>query len=231
MLLLLIDAGYKFEPKGNYNSFEPRDISSTQSKNKELRIYLNTVSIVDGSRDVIIYNVDDLKVKQVTTLVNMLYDKHPDVRVIMTCRYEEDVSKHILQLLGLRKKKLRTPGTKREPSFFEKLTNYIRTRQPVEKGLMLPFLKSMGFNERLAEPNRELVAELDQMLFETHEEYLSYAWSGLHVPQKIRPSFKEVFKPEKVKKPKKTPVARKTRRAKKKEKIKKSKAQKLADYF
>lgn len=233
MLYLIIDAGQKFKPKHDYDKFESRDISSVKSKNRRLRILLRTVSFITDTRLVVIYDVDDLNARESTTLVEMLYDKHPDVKVIMTCKYEEDVSKHIRNMLGLRKKKVRSPGIKRERSFFDKLKLYIQTNVPVEQGLLLPFIKGIGFNRKLTSYNKELVAELDEMLFETHEEYLSYAWAGLHKPQKIRPKFKEVFKPEKVKKPKKTSVARKTRRVKKKQKTKvnRTKASRLRDFF
>ena len=219
MLYLVVDPGDNYIPKAHHENFYHNDIPNVMSKSGALRVALNSVSIVTKTRSVNIFHVDKLNVKQVTLLVGMLYDKHHAVKVALTCTDEKKVSKHITNMPSLVRKKLRAPGVKRDASFFEKLKSYIRERKTPEIGLLLPFFRAIGTNEKLKPENQDLLIRLDTMLFETNSEYLAYAWAGQHRRQKINPVFKSVFKPEE-KKVKIDPIVKKTRKAKPKQRVK-----------
>lgn len=230
MLYLINDPGENYIPKGDYVSFHPNDIPNTASKANTLRVALKSKSILSKRKSVVIYNVNKLNAKQTSLLVGMLYDKHNTVKVVMTSTNEKEVNNHIKNMPGLRHKKIRAPGVKREATFFEKLTSYIQFKKVPETELLLPFVRSMASNQKLSEHNQELLVQIDSLMFETNSEYLTYAWAGLHRRQKIRPSFKSVYK-EKEKKVKIDPVVKKTRRAKKKTSVEKKRKVGLHRYF
>ncbi len=215
MITLLIDPQGKFKTEEKYLTIDYTELPKSFASSTEIHGIIMSKSLDGSDKYILIDGVDKLDEKKSALLTRILTSKPDSTYILLTARSEESVSKHILNLAPIVKRIRGTTATKERSVWQNLKMSYMSRRIPADDEMPL-LLKSVVDTRTVSEPNRELAAELDCMLFKTHTRYLAVAWAGLHKKQSVSIVIKSFKKKENKQKVKKQPKPNKIKKAKKK---------------
>ena len=200
MITLLIDK--KGVSLDNYIIIDYSDLPNTFDSGVDLQRLLHSKSLDGKDRYIAIDGVDNLDARKSSLLKKFLSSLPTTTKVLLTAQNEHNVSNHILQLQP-RIKRIKGSRSKKEPTLWENMRLNMLTRQIPNDDDMYMFMRTIGDTVEVMEDNRELACRIDEMLFETHTEYLTTAWAGLHRKERTKLTIKPTKKKEKKPKMKK----------------------------
>lgn len=229
MIVLLVDPHGSYVMDSDTIIFDKHEVPKSRKSAGNILRVITTMPMEGQPKKVAFMNIDELTKTQAGTLSEILFRAHKDIRIVLTALAEYNVDE-LIKSLGLKTMHVSRDSKTKELNFYQNLLSYLTSRKIPNNNELFIFFKVLGHSPDLCEYNKNLLLELDKLLFKTHNEYIATAWAGLHRIEKIRLVF-----PRKRKQPPKIEAltSRKyTNAAKKKRKQSKKKIKKtLGDYF
>lgn len=213
MITLLIDSKNNFIPDKNYIRIDYSELPTSFDKGVRLQQLIHSKGIFDKEILLAIEGVDKLDAKKSSLLSKFLISKPSTTKVLLIATNENKVSNHIVKISNSVK---RIGRTQKEKSFWENLRLNMISRRIPQEDEMYMLLRGIGDSVGVSEDNRTLACKLDELLFETHTQYLTSAWAGLHNLERQKLTFVSTKKKDKVvkKKPKIYPTKMKNHKKK-----------------